>query len=105
MTARPLFSLGQVLATPGAISLMERLGIDPSTLIRRHVTGDWGTIHPEDRGLNEAALVDGSRIMSVYGEDDDCLWVITETRSDPLTGASGDEGHRAATTILRPDEY
>jgi len=98
MTARPLFPLGQVVATPGAISRMERLGIEPSTLVSRHVTGDWGDLDPEDRGLNEQALTDGSRLMSVYGTDDACLWVITDAVSD-------DEGTRAATTILRPDDY
>jgi hypothetical protein len=90
-----LFPLGQVVATPGALAVMERLGIDPAALISRHVTGDWGAIHPDDRGLNEQALADGSRILSVYGDDsatDERLWVITEA-------------DRAATTILRPDEY
>ena len=90
-----LFPLGRVVATPGALAVMERLGIDPAALISRHVTGDWGAIHPDDRGLNEQALSDGSRIHSVYGEDsatDERLWVITEA-------------DRAATTILRPDEY
>ena len=92
---RALFPLGRVVATPGALAVMERLGIDPAALISRHVTGDWGAIHPDDRGLNEQALADGSRILSVYGDDsatDERLWVITEA-------------DRAATTILRPDEY
>ncbi|MGE5761854.1 MAG: type I restriction endonuclease subunit M [Gemmatimonadota bacterium] len=95
----PLFRLGQLVATPGAIEVMERLGIDPLGLIARHVTGDWGDIHPEDRGLNEQALRDGSRIFSVYGarDSDDCLWVITE--------AQDDEGNRLATTIPRPVDY
>ncbi len=48
--------------------------------------------------MNDLALVDGSRIMSAYktllGEK---IWIITE--------ATGDDGHRAATTILLPDEY
>jgi hypothetical protein len=95
-----LFPLGQVVATPGALAVMERLGIDPAALISRHVTGDWGDIHPDDRGLNEQALTDGSRILSVYGADggDDRLWLITEAVAD-------EAGHRLATTILRPDEY
>ena len=93
---RALFPLGRVVATPGAIEIMERLGLNPAALVSRHVTGDWGDIHPEDRGLNEQALIDGSRILSVYGTDDgaadDRLWVITEA-------------DRAATTILRPEDY
>ena len=38
-------------------------------LLDRHLTGDWGDIHPEDRGLNEEALRTGARIFSVYGPD------------------------------------
>jgi hypothetical protein len=96
----PLFPLGQTVATPGALEVMERLGIDPAGLIARHVTGDWGDIDPEDRGLNEQALRDGSRIFSVYGKrgSDGRLWVITDAEAD-------DAGHRLATTILRPDDY
>ncbi len=98
---RPLFSLGQLVATPGAIAVMERLGTAPADLIARHVSGDWGDLDPEDRGLNEQAVRDGDRILSVYGKADDAtddrLWVITE--------AQDDQGRRAATTLLTPDEY
>ena len=58
---------GQMVATPGAIEVMERLGIIPLALLSRHVSGDWGDIDPEDKGLNEAALETGARIFSVYG--------------------------------------
>jgi hypothetical protein len=89
----PLFPLGQLVATPGAIEVMERLGIIPLALLSRHVSGDWGDIDSEDKGLNEQALETGERIFSVYGpEVDDRLWVITEA-------------DRSATTILRPEDY
>ena len=114
----PLFRLGQLVATPGAIEVMERLGINPADLIARHVTGDWGDIHPDDRGLNEQAVQDGSRIFSVYGpkHSDDRLWVITDMAVGPVddtaapddpddADVSGMAGKRLATTILRPDEY
>lgn len=113
----PLFSLGQTVATPGALEVMARFGINPAALIARHVTGDWGDIDPEDRGLNEQALRDGSRIFSVYGEhgSDYCLWVITEAVTDPEAdgpnagtdprSAPGMGGDRLATTILRPEDY
>jgi hypothetical protein len=89
-----LFPLGQVVTTPGALAVLERLGINGSVLIGRHITGDWGDIDAEDRGLNEMAIRDGERILSVYGTSggDDCLWVITEA-------------DRSATTILRPADY
>jgi hypothetical protein len=88
----PLFPLGQLVATPGAIEVMERLEITPLALLSRHVSGDWGDIDPEDKGLNEQALEIGERIFSVYGPEDDRLWVITEA-------------DRSATTILRPEDY
>jgi len=50
---RPRSSLGQVVATSGVIQILEDAGIDPAALLRRHVSGDWGGIHPEDDGLNE----------------------------------------------------
>jgi hypothetical protein len=93
---KALFSLGQVVATPGAITIMERCGIQPGDLLRRHVTGDWGTVHPEDEGINDQALRDGERLLSVYGteteDQDNRLWVITEW-------------DRSVTTILRPEDY
>jgi hypothetical protein len=92
MSLRHLFPLGQVVATPGAIEVMDRLGISPAQLLDRHVSGDWGDIHPDDRGLNEQALRDGGRIFSVYGQDNESLWIITES-------------DRSATTILQPGDY
>jgi hypothetical protein len=68
---RPRSSLGQVVATSGVIQIMEDAGINPAALLRRHVSGDWGDIHPEDDGLNEEALETGARILSVYGTADD----------------------------------
>ena len=48
--------------------------------------------------LNDQALVDGSRILSAYRTVKNIrLWVITE--------AQDDQGHRVATTILKPSEY
>jgi len=93
MSVRHLFPLGHVVATPGAIEVMTRLQIGPARLLDRHVSGDWGDIHPEDRGLNEEALRSGERIFSVYGPDGaDRLWVITEA-------------DRSSTCILRPEDY
>jgi len=98
ITARPLFSLGQVVATPGALYALAGHQLDPMDLLRRHVRGDWGEIHPDDTGLNERALADGSRIFSVYKLTRDVtVWVITE--------AVGDAGQRASTCLLLPSEY
>jgi hypothetical protein len=90
---RPLFPLGQCVATPGALAALEEAGQTPAVFLNRHVHGDWGEIDPEDRGLNEEALRDGARIFSVYHTSAGVkLWVITEA-------------DRASTCILLPDEY
>ena len=90
---RPLFSLGQCVATPGALAALEEAGQSPSDFLGRHVHGDWGEIHPDEKGANEQALKDGARIFSVYRTSKGVkVWVITEA-------------DRASTCILLPDEY
>jgi hypothetical protein len=92
------FHLGQLLATPGALQALQESGQRPGDFLSRHLRGDWGQVCAEDRELNDQALRDGGRLLSAYrtlkGQK---VWVITE--------AADDEGHRAATTILVPDEY
>jgi hypothetical protein len=106
------FELGQLVATPGALALMERTKTNPALLVGRHIHADWGDICQEDRGLNEQALTDGSRLMSVYRLvspetlavtppkkriDLPTVWIITE--------AVGENGKRASTCILLSGEY
>ena len=90
---RPLFPLGKVVATPGALSLFETLNTSPLKYLFRHVLGDWGDLDAEDRQANEAALVHGTRIVSSYRiHGKHCIWLITEA-------------DRSATTFLLPEEY
>ncbi len=44
---KPLFPLGQTVATPGAIATLASLGIEPATLLDRHIVGDWGDMVEE----------------------------------------------------------
>jgi hypothetical protein len=90
--AQPLFALGRTLATPGALVVMQGLGISPIALLSRHQRGDWGDLGAEDKRSNEEALKVGSRVFSAYRFDTVRLWVITEA-------------DRSATTILLPEEY
>ena len=96
---KPLFTLGQVVATLAAIQALEKSGQSPSDFLDRHVSGDWGDeLCDDDRQLNDQSLIDGSRILSAYRTTNKVkLWVITE--------AADDSGQRAATTILLPEEY
>jgi hypothetical protein len=41
-TRRPLFPLGQVVATPGALAALRRAGQGPPEFLRRHASGDNG---------------------------------------------------------------
>lgn len=95
----PLFHLGQIVATPAALALLEKHGMHPATLLQRHVRGDWGDMDKHDRAANDAALKDGSRIFSAYLIKKDKFWVITEAASDD------DCVIRASTCILLPVEY
>ena len=93
MIPEPLFSLGKVVATPGALAALVANETCPSALIARHLTGDWGTLDEEDILANNDAVANGERILSAYHlADNTKLYVITEW-------------DRSATTILRPEEY
>ena len=92
------FPLGRLAATPGALEAMEASGQTAEFFLARHASGDWGEVNDEDQQLNDEALIHGDRILSAYRTLKGVkLWVITE--------AADDNGHRAATTILLPDEY
>jgi hypothetical protein len=86
------FPIGQLVATPSALRLLELHGILPLRLIARHIHGDWGNVPPEDAALNNEALKYGSRILSSYQVGNERVWIITEA-------------DRSSTTILLPDEY
>jgi len=88
-----LFALGQVVATPGALSALEKAEQTPLKFLNRHVNGDWGDVPKEDRRENEFSLKNGFRILSAYTTSDgERLWIITEA-------------DRSYTTILLPSEY
>ncbi len=90
----PRFPLGQTVATPGALEALEAAGQDPSELLTRHVTGDWGELEKEDWQENEQSVEHGWRILSAYilPETNTKVWIITEA-------------DRSVTTILLPSEY
>lgn len=103
-TVNPIrFSLGQIVATPGAIDALEKSNQTPLEFIRRHIAGDWGDLCDEDKNLNDEAIAHEEtantdndlrgRVLSVYhtklGEK---LYVITEW-------------DRSSTCLLLPSEY
>jgi hypothetical protein len=93
LTAKPLFALGQIVATPGALEALEQAQQTPQEFLTRHVQGDWGTLDAHDQQANQRAVKEGHRILSAYTTKTGTrLWVITEW-------------DRSVTTLLRPDEY
>ena len=93
----PGFTLGQIIATPGALDTLNQLNYPPLALINRHRRGDWGDLDNEDIQRNNEALMNGSRLLSAYIIQNVMFWVITE--------AEDDKGDRVSTTILLPSEY
>ena len=65
-TKPPLFDLGQLVATPGALAALEKTRQSPMEFLSRHVTGDWGDIPEEDRTENQHSLEHGYRLLSSY---------------------------------------
>jgi hypothetical protein len=98
IAVRAKFSPGRLVATPGALDALARSGQEVTFFLRNHMSGDWGEIDAEDWRLNDLALKDGSRLLSAYRPLRGIkVWIITE--------AVGDDGKRASTCILLPDEY
>ena len=90
---KPLFDLGQLVATPGALAALEKTGQNAMEFLSRHVRGDWGNLPKEDKDENHLSLERGFRILSSYRTAaGDKIWVITEA-------------DRSHTTLLLPEEY
>ncbi len=96
---KPLFSIGTLYATPGAIEACGMVHI--LQCLGCHMLGDWGVICSDDKAMNDEALKTGDRILSSYridpsrpdeGLGDNTLWLITEA-------------DRSVTTALLPSEY
>lgn len=93
ITKPPLFGVGQLVATPGAMAALQKTGQTPVEFLARHVTGDWGELPVEDKTENFVSVERGFRVLSSYRTSaGDRIWVITEA-------------DRSLTTLLLPDEY
>ncbi len=89
----PLFPLGNLSATPGALAAIEEAGLNPLVLISRHVRGEYGDLCASERQSNKQTIKEGSRILSAYVIAEGVkIYVITEAS-------------RELTTVLLSDEY
>ena len=66
ITNKPLFDLGRLVATAGALAALEKTGQNAVEFLARHVTGDWGELPVEDRTENYLSLKRGFRLLSSY---------------------------------------
>ena len=91
MDLGPKFSLGRVVITANAARTLAQE--DVVIAIRRHARGDWGELDDHDRQQNQAALKEGSRLLSAYHDRNGVkFWIITEW-------------DRSVTTVLLPEDY
>lgn len=98
MIDMPKFELGQVVATPGCLEALEQARQTPPELLARHLRLERGELCDDDHHANEMSLMDGSRILSAFRLTTGVkVWVLTE--------AVGDDGKRASTCLLLPEEY
>jgi len=87
------FTLGRLVATPGALKALQEAGQSPAFFLDRHIQGDWGEVCQQDAQANDQALVRGERIMSSYTTlKGTTIWIITEA-------------DRSSTCVLLPEEY
>jgi hypothetical protein len=90
---QPVFELGQVVATPGALAALQEANQPAIDFAMRHQSGDWGELDEFDKQQNNLALQQGTRILSAYTLSTSVkIWIITEA-------------DRSVTTFLLPDEY
>ena len=106
------FAVGKIVATPGALALLQATGRSAASLLARHLQCDFGDTCREDAALNELAIADGSRIMSVYRlvDAENLKATPKQKRSDlptvwVITDGTNNDGKREYTTLLLPEDY
>ena len=86
-----VFRLGKIVATPNALNQITNADI--LSAIQRHQAGDWGDLSQDDLVANNQALLQGTRLLSVYHAANGVkFWIITEA-------------DRSVTTVLLPEDY
>jgi hypothetical protein len=90
MNKRPLFELGQCVATMGAVEILDGAELQEITI--KHVTGDFGTLPEADKVANFNAIEHGDRILSAYYIKGNKFYVITEW-------------DRSLTTVMLASDY
>lgn len=84
------FAPGRLLMTAAAANAIPESEL--LTVLRRHVSCDWGDVSKGDKALNDQALKNGDRLVSAYRSNGRRLLIITEE-------------DRSATTVMLMKEY
>ena len=63
---KPLFPLGQIVATPAVIAHFNEHRQSILPLLRRHVSGDWGELCAEDKAENALSVQQGFHSVALY---------------------------------------
>src|SRR5262249_44308668 len=95
---KPLFELGQVVATPAALKAIEESGDGTGDFLTRHAFGDWGNLFDEERERNNFAVRTDGHLVSAVGRG-------TGVTIRAATAAADASGQRPTTTILLPGEH
>jgi hypothetical protein len=107
LSVKPLFDLGQILATPRAADLIASGRVPLLMILARHVSADWGDVPDAIAKANRAALESGGELISIHkftqeseaspgtqNQSNEHIWVVTS-----VTSIS-----RRTTTFMMPDE-
>ena len=94
MSNTPLFPIGKIVFTPGAIDALKEVKKEPFEYLIKHVQGDWSELDKQDQKANRLAVErKDDRVFSRYTlPSGQRIWIITEW-------------DRSYTTILLPEEY
>ncbi|MDQ0229702.1 hypothetical protein [Metabacillus malikii] len=88
-SSRPLFELGQIVKTKSIAENVEPSKI--ASLIRNHITGDFGILENADIDANKDAIQNGDRVLSAYMVQGKEVYVITEWDRSHTTVVYADE--------------
>ncbi len=108
ITTAALFPLGNVVATPNALALLQATHSSAALLLNRHMHGDFGDLDAHDLQQNLDAIKNNdARILSVYRLVSPTLLKATPTneRNKLDTVWIITEWDRSVTTVLCPHDY
>ena len=90
------FDMGRVVATLGAVELLDSTETYPLQLLLRHVLGDWGEVGADSVAVNEESIrLQHGTVLSCYKVGAHRLFLVT-------TLAAAGETY---TTFMLPEEW